>query len=60
MRPEPERTATILRAPNVHTGGGLVLLRALLAHWPATQQRIALLVQRARAQLTLPPEVDVY
>jgi len=32
----------------------------LLAYWPATRRRIALLDQRAQAQLTLPHEVEVH
>jgi glycosyltransferase involved in cell wall biosynthesis len=56
--PPPRSPATILHAPNVHTGGGLVLLRALLASWPAGA-RFALLDARAREQLVLPEGVDV-
>lgn len=44
----------VLYAPNVHTGGGLVLLRSLLAEWPADEPLRALLDARARAQLELP------
>jgi glycosyltransferase involved in cell wall biosynthesis len=41
-------------APNVHTGGGLVLLQALLAEWPADLPMLAWLDARARDQLQLP------
>lgn len=49
----------LLYAPNVHTGGGLVLLRALLHAWPAGQQLVAWLDRRARDLLALPPSSDV-
>lgn len=52
--------ATLLHAPNVHTGGGLVLLRALLADWPADGRRVAFLDQRAREQLTPPADAEVH
>lgn len=51
--------ASILHAPNVHTGGGLVLLQALLSHWPADRPRVALLDERARDLIELPPAVEV-
>ena len=41
----------ILYAPNVHTGGGLVLLRGLLRSWPESQALTAFLDERARLQL---------
>lgn len=50
--------ATVLYAPNVHTGGGLVLLRGLLDAWPAGRRRIALLDQRARDDLVVPPGTE--
>ncbi len=37
----------VLYAPNVHTGGGLVLLRALLLAWPKNRPLIAFLDARA-------------
>lgn len=52
-------SATILYAPNVHTGGGLVLLQGLLAAWPADGPRIAVLDARARELLTVPQGVEV-
>ena len=50
---------SVLYAPNVHTGGGLVLLRGLLADWPAAGRRTAFLDERARQLLHLPSDVDV-
>lgn len=44
----------LLYAPNVHTGGGLVLLKALLETWPADRPLIAWLDRRARTLLSLP------
>lgn len=41
-------------APNVHTGGGLTLLRALMDAWPAEQDCTAFLDSRAKDVL-LPP-----
>ena len=41
----------LLYAPNVHTGGGLVLLKALLEAWPNDLAFIAWLDARARAEL---------
>jgi hypothetical protein len=46
--------AIILYAPNVHTGGGVVLLRALLDAWPASLPLRAFLDARARPELVLP------
>ena len=51
---------TVLYAPNVHTGGGLVLLRGLLNHWPARDGRTAFLDARACDQLHVPAGVDVH
>lgn len=53
------RGRLLLYAPNVHTGGGLVLLKALLAAWPAGTPLLAWLDERARAQLALPSGADV-
>jgi len=53
-------TSTVLYAPNVHTGGGLVLLQGLLATWPAAGPRTAVLDERARALLQVPGEVRVH
>ncbi|WP_374660395.1 glycosyltransferase [Inhella sp.] len=49
----------LLHAPNVHVGGGAVLLRALLQAWPADQSLHAWLDERARGQLPLPPLAQV-
>jgi glycosyltransferase involved in cell wall biosynthesis len=49
----------ILHAPSVHTGGGLVLLRSLLLAWPRSHPLVALLDERARATLPLPPRAEV-
>ncbi len=45
--------SVILYAPNVHTGGGYVLLRGLLLAWPGGQPLTAFLDERARGQLPL-------
>lgn len=47
-------TRLVLYAPNVHTGGGLVLLRALLAAWPDGMVLIAFFDLRAREELNVP------
>lgn len=44
----------ILFAPNVHTGGGIVLLRALLSAWERGTPLVAFLDARSRANLVLP------
>ncbi|WP_129525694.1 glycosyltransferase [Achromobacter agilis] len=44
----------ILYAPNVHTGGGVVLLRALLAEWPDDKPLLAYLDIRAKSLLSVP------
>lgn len=49
----------VLFAPNVHTGGGVVLLRALLSAWPVDTLLIAFLDSRARELLNLPPGSQV-
>jgi glycosyltransferase involved in cell wall biosynthesis len=48
----------MLHAPNVHTGGGLVLLRAVLAV-PAMSSAWMQLDRRAADQLAIPPGFDV-
>lgn len=48
-----------LYAPNVHTGGGLVLLKALVTAWPRGMPLRAWLDERARPLLTLPPNAEV-
>lgn len=49
----------LLYAPNVHTGGGFVLLQALLAAWPGDRAFVAWLDGRARDRLTLPSGASV-
>ncbi len=49
----------LLYAPNVHTGGGFVLLQALLAAWPPARPLEAWLDERARERLTPPPGASV-
>jgi glycosyltransferase involved in cell wall biosynthesis len=41
----------IIYAPNVGSGGGLVLLRAILKAWPSHQPMVAVLDKRARSEL---------
>lgn len=52
-------TSTLLYAPNVHTGGGLVLLQAVLASWPVAASRRACLDERARHRLLVPAGTEV-
>lgn len=49
----------LLYAPNVHTGGGLVLLQSLLAAWPAGRPIAAWLDVRAHAKLQLPEGMHI-
>ena len=49
----------VLYAPNVHTGGGLVLLNSLLAAWPAERPLRAFLDVRAIEQLNPTATMDV-
>ncbi|MDI9332847.1 MAG: glycosyltransferase [Cytophagales bacterium] len=46
-------------APNVHTGGGFVLLQALLASWPKDTSFIAWLDVRAQGRLEIPANAEV-
>lgn len=46
-------------APNVHTGGGAVLLRAALEAWPKGVPLVAWLDARARLKFRLPDGADV-
>jgi glycosyltransferase involved in cell wall biosynthesis len=50
----------VLYAPNVHTGGGLVLLRAMLSTWPRSLTLTAFLDSRVRDDLALPQSADVF
>lgn len=51
--------ALVLYAPNVHTGGGLVLLRALLSAWPAGSKLTAFFDSRVREVLDVPPGAQI-
>ncbi|MCB0350532.1 MAG: glycosyltransferase [Bdellovibrionales bacterium] len=44
----------ILYAPNVHTGGGLILLQALLSGWDSKKPLVAILDIRAQNELFVP------
>lgn len=50
----------ILYAPNVHTGGGVVLLRALLADWPIGRPMVAYLDARAQTLVVIPASAKVH
>lgn len=50
----------IIYAPNVGSGGGLVLLRDFLAKWPSENHVVAILDQRASSALPIFRNVDVY
>lgn len=54
-----EAARLLLYAPNVHVGGGAVLLRELLAALPPGLTVLAWLDERARARLSLPSQVQV-
>lgn len=56
----PAAGRLLLYAPNVHTGGGLVLLQSLLAAWPPDEPLTAWLDARACAQLRLPDSSVVH
>lgn len=49
----------LIYAPNVHTGGGYVLLQALLLAWPEEQPLVAWLDERARERLQLPAGAQI-
>lgn len=44
----------LLYAPNVHTGGGLILLKSLLSSWPRDRRLVAWLDERAKPSLEVP------
>lgn len=50
----------VLYAPNVHCGGGFVLLRAVLESVPKSMSMTMFLDVRAREQLNLPKEAQVH
>ena len=49
----------ILYAPNVHTGGGLVLLQSLLHDWPTGKILRGMLDERAVTKLNLPVAAEI-
>jgi glycosyltransferase involved in cell wall biosynthesis len=49
----------LLYAPNVHTGGGFVLIQSLLAAWPVDHPLLAWLDDRARSHLKIPDTAQV-
>lgn len=49
----------LLYAPNVHTGGGAVLLQTLLQAWPHDVRLFAWLDVRAQNRLTLPASAQI-
>jgi len=49
----------ILFAPNLHCGGGLVLLKALLDSWEPAQPLLAFLDQRVRDIIVVPSAITV-
>ena len=49
----------VLHAPNVHTGGGVALLNAVLAAWPGRRPLRAFLDIRAKKQLILPASAEI-
>lgn len=51
---------TIIYAPNVGTGGGLVLLCALLKSWPNDGNLVAFLDERARAELPILDNAHIF
>ncbi|MCX7258583.1 MAG: glycosyltransferase [Polaromonas sp.] len=51
--------SVVLHAPSIHTGGGFVLLQALVAAWPSDWQLTALLDARARGRVMLPQGAQV-
>jgi glycosyltransferase involved in cell wall biosynthesis len=50
----------ILYAPNVHTGGGFVLLQELLTAWPKEIPMRACLDERARNRLEIVNDADIH
>ena len=50
----------VLYAPNVHCGGGFVLLRTVLESVPKSMSMTMFLDERAREQLNLPKEAKVH
>lgn len=50
----------VLYAPNVHTGGGFVLLQALLEAWPRNEPLQLFLDARVQTRITIPDSASVY
>ncbi|WMD19375.1 glycosyltransferase [Achromobacter seleniivolatilans] len=50
----------VLYAPNVHTGGGFVLLQALLGAWPSAAPLRLFLDARVEGRLAVPEGASVY
>ena len=50
----------VLYAPNVHSGGGFVLLHALLKTWPESMPLTAFLDTRARDKISIPQDARVF
>lgn len=53
-------TGFVLYAPNVHTGGGFVLLHSLLKAWPAMLPLTVFLDARARTRIEVPPNTAIF
>jgi glycosyltransferase involved in cell wall biosynthesis len=49
----------LLYAPNVHTGGGLVLIKGILSSWLPGKESIAFLDERAKEHLKIPSGLAV-
>lgn len=49
----------ILFAPNVHSGGGFILLQELLSHWPSNKPLRAFLDKRVCDKLIFPDQISV-
>lgn len=54
------KTRFVLYAPNVHTGGGFVLLQSLLKSWPATLPLTVFLDARARDRFEAPADARAF
>jgi glycosyltransferase involved in cell wall biosynthesis len=52
-------THLILYEPNIHNGGGLLLLNELLSAWPSTMLLRAFFDSRAQEKLTLPAKAEI-
>ncbi|MGE8637355.1 MAG: glycosyltransferase [Achromobacter sp.] len=52
--------SVVLYAPNVHTGGGFVLLQALIGAWPQGEPLQLFLDARVQGRVTMPAGASVY